>query len=76
MAIYQREVENPEHVVRELYGTGGDTDPMRPLPANCASAPSRIRRTGRIAPALFCGRLTVAKLRRSDPEFLAAKGID
>ncbi|HEY1432306.1 MAG TPA: hypothetical protein VGF39_11875 [Stellaceae bacterium] len=55
MAIYQREVENPEHVVREFYGAGGDTDPMRPLPANCASAPSRIRRTGRLAPALFCG---------------------
>jgi hypothetical protein len=55
MMIARREAGNPEHVVRELSGAGGDTDLMRPLAASGASPPSRIRLTGKLAPALFCG---------------------
>ena len=80
MAIAQREAatgETPEHELRLFYSAGPDTEG---LPARFA----RDLRNGafenssnrEVCARAMLWRLTIAKLRQSNPEFLAANGFD
>ena len=80
MAIAEREAEtgeSPERELQDLYGAGGDTDELLRRFARelRIGAFENSRDSGARARAILW-RLTVAKLRRSNPEFLAANGID
>jgi len=80
MAIVQREAEareTPEHHLRELYSADTDTDGLlarfaRDLRIGAfENSPER-----ELCARAILWRLTVAKLRQSNPEFLAANGVD
>ena len=80
IAIAEREAKtgtNPGHELRVLYDTGTDSDKLlhrfaRELRIGAfENSPDREVRARAIL-----WRLTVAKLRQSNPEFLAANGID
>jgi hypothetical protein len=80
MAIAQREAETgaaPDHELRILYGDGTRADGLlhrfaRELRIGAfENSPDREVRARAIL-----WRLTVARLRQSNPEFLAANGID
>ena len=80
MAIAEREAENgqsPEHELRLLYGATIDTDGLlarfaRELRIGAfENSPDR-----ELCARAILWRLTIAKLRQSNPEFLAANGFD
>ena len=80
MAIAEREAKTgttPEHEFRVLYGAGTDTDELlhrfaRELRIGAfENSPDRVFRARAIL-----WQLTVARLRQSNPEFLATNGID
>ena len=80
MAIAEREAETgeaPERELRNLYGAGGDTDErLRRFARELRIGAFENSRDGEARARAILWRLTVAKLRRSNPEFLAANGID
>jgi len=80
MAIAQREAETaetPEHEFRDLYGAGTDTDqPLRRFARELRIGAFENSRDREVGARAILWRLTVAKLRRSNPEFLAANGFD
>jgi len=80
MAIAQREAETaetPEHEFRDLYGAGTDTDqPLRRFACELRIGAFENSRDREACARAILWRLTVAKLRRSNPEFLAANGFD
>ena len=80
MAIAQREAETaktPEHELRGLYGAGTDTDePLRRFARELRIGAFENSRDREVGARAILWRLTVAKLRRSNPEFLAANGFD
>ena len=80
MAIARREAEtgaNSEHELRLFYGVGTDTDGLlgrfaRDLRIGAfENSPDR-----ELCARAMLWRLTIAKLRQSNPEFLAANGFD
>ena len=80
MAIAQREAETgeiPEHELRLFYGAGTDSDQLLARFArdlrNGAFENSSNRE---VCARAMLWRLTIAKLRQSNPEVLAANGFD
>jgi len=80
MAIAQREAATPEtseHGFQDLYGAEADTDELlgrfaRDLRIGAfENSPDR-----ELCARAMLWRLTIAKLRQSNPEFLAANGFD
>jgi hypothetical protein len=80
MAITERAAETEttlEHELRVLYGAGTDTDKLLqrfPREQRIGAFENLPDREVRARAILW--RLTVAQLRRSNPEFLAASGVD
>ena len=80
MAIAQREAATPEtseHGFQDLYGAEADTDELlgrfaRDLRIGAFEDGEARERTARA----ILWRLTVPRLRQSNPEFLAANGFD
>jgi hypothetical protein len=80
MAIAQREAEaweTPEHQLRVLYGAGTGIDEL----LRCFARELRIGAfenspDREVYARAILWRLTVAKLRQSNPQFLAANGFD
>jgi hypothetical protein len=79
MTIALREAEAgeaPEHALRAFYGTGGDNDEVLARFARELRIGAFENSPDRDACArAMLWRLTVAKLRQSNPEFLAANGL-
>jgi len=80
MAIAEREAETgeaPERELQDLYGAGGDTDErLRRFARELRIGAFENSRDREVGARAILWRLTVAKLRRSNPEFLAANGFD
>jgi len=79
MAIAEREAETeeaPEHELQDLYGAGDTNELLRRFARELRIGAFENSRDGEARARAILWRLTVAKLRRSNPEFLAANGID
>jgi hypothetical protein len=80
MAIAQREAEagaNSEHELRVFYGATTDTDELlRRLARDLRIGAFENSPDRELCARAILWRLTIAKLRQSNPEFLAANGFD
>ncbi|HEU0217783.1 MAG TPA: DUF6285 domain-containing protein [Stellaceae bacterium] len=80
MAIAKREAETgeiPELELRDFSGASGDEDELlQRFARELRIGAFENSRDGAARARAILWRLTVAKLRRSNPEFLAANGID
>ena len=80
MAIAEREAElgeTPEHELRILYGAGTDTDELlRRFARELRIGAFENSPDHDVCARAILWQLTLAKLRQSSPEFLAANGFD